>query len=328
MRRGRMQEKKFRCSSFPMAMAFLLCFLIPTMGSAADYPSKPIQMMVGYAPGGPTSLAARLISEEAAKELGVPVVVVNKPGGSGTIAATLVAKSKPDGYTMLVATSANLSAGFSLIPDITYKLSDFAPIAQHISVPLTLSVRKDAPWKTLQDFIQDAKKNPGKFKGGSDGGGISLTLQALLETEHLKVAHMIAKGGIPNVTALLSGEINISAIALTSVLAQVEAGNVRILASSLKLKEYPGVPTISDAGYTDISRDFWNGFFVPAGTPQPVIARLVSVFKNVITSPSVAAKIEKMGMIPRYRDPKEFAFFLQKEYEIWTQLGQKYKIME
>ncbi len=310
------------------AIILCSCVLIPVFAVAAEYPSKPIQMVVGYAPGGPTSLAARILSEDVSKELGVPVVVVNKPGASGTIAATLVAKSKPDGYTLLVATSANLSAAFSLVPDVTYKLSDFAPIAQHISVPVTISVKKDAPWKTLQEFIQDAKKNPGKFKAGSDGGGMSITMQALLETEQLKVAHMIAKGAVPNVTSLLSGEINISAVSYPSVLPQVEAGNVRILAASLRLKEYPSVPTIADAGFTDISRDFWNGLFVPAGTPQSVIAKLVPAFQKVITSPAVAGKIEKLGLIPHYREPKEFSSFLQKEYEIWTQLGKKYKITQ
>jgi len=309
-------------------MAFFLILLIPDMGRTLDYPTKPIQMVVGFAPGGPTSLAARIIAEEVSKELGVPVVVLNKPGASTTIAATFVATSKPDGYTIGVSTTACLSAAFSLMPDITYKLSDFTPIAQHIIVPLTFSVRKDAPWRTVMDFVEDARKNPGKYKAGSDGGAVSLMMQGLLTSENLKVAHMVCKGGIPNVTALLAKEVDISAVALTSVMPQIEAGNASILASTVRLKEYPNVPTIAESGYTGIAREFWNGFTVPAGTPQPIVDKLVPVFKKVISSPPVVAKIEKLGLIPRYRGPQEFGDFLQKEKEMWDKLGQRYKITE
>lgn len=163
-------EKKISLWRGITFIAILVGLLIPSIGLASDYPTKPIQMVVGYSAGGPTSLAARLVAEEVSKELGVPVVVLNKPGASGTIAGSFVARSKPDGYTLLVATSGNLSASFALLPKVPFDLSDFAPIVQHIAVPISFSVLADTPWKTVKDFIEDAKKNPGKYKAGSDGG--------------------------------------------------------------------------------------------------------------------------------------------------------------
>ena len=136
----------------------LLGLVFTGSGVAFDYPNKAIQVVLGYAPGGPASLGARIVSEEVSKEIGVPLVIINKAGGQGSIAATFVARVKPDGYTLLAGTSANLSAAFALLPDITYKLSDFMPIAQHIVHPLALAVRNDAPWKSLREFVEDARK--------------------------------------------------------------------------------------------------------------------------------------------------------------------------
>jgi tripartite-type tricarboxylate transporter receptor subunit TctC len=297
-------------------------------GAALDYPSKAIQVVVGYAPGGPASLGARIVSEEVSKEIGVPLVIINKAGGQGSIAATFVARAKPDGYTLLAGTSANLSAAFALLPDITYKLSDFMPIAQHVVHPLALAVRSDAPWKSLREFVDDARNNPGKYKASSDGGGIALCLEALLQSSNIKVPHMLCKGAAPNLQALLGGETQFSAISLPSLLPQLEAGKVRLLAISGKLKQFPNTPSIAEMGYTDVSRDFWNGFFAPAGTPQPVFEKLSQVFKKTITSPSTVTKLEKAGFIATYRGPKEFNDYLQREYEIWVKLGSQYKISE
>ena len=301
-----------------------LTLLLPAIGRGFDYPTRPIQIVVGTAAGGPADAAARILSEELTKELKNPVIVFNKPGASGTMATSFVAGAKPDGYTILVGMTMSLSAGFPLIPDISYKLSDFAPIARHIIFPLVVAVRSEAPWKTLKDFIEDAKKNP-KYKSGSDGGGTALAWDAILKPLNIDVVHIMFNGSVPNFTALLGGHIDISATVLTPLLPQLEAKQVRLLASSSKLDKFPDVPTITQLGYPDASRDFWNGFLAPANTPKPIIEKLSETIRKTMNDPAVNAKLVKIGVIPSYQDPNEFGKYLQTEYEIFTALGKKYK---
>jgi len=301
-----------------------LTLLLPAIGRGFDYPTRPIQIVVGTAAGGPADAAARILSEELTKEFKNAVVVFNKPGASGTMATSFVAGAKPDGYTILVGMTMSLSAGFPLIPDISYKLSDFAPIARHIIFPLVVAVRSEAPWKTLKDFIEDAKKNP-KYKSGSDGGGTALAWDAILKPLNIDVVHIMFNGSVPNFTALLGGHIDISATVLTPLLPQLEAKQVRLLASSSKLDKFPDVPTITQLGYPDASRDFWNGFLAPANTPKPIIEKLSETIRKIMNDPAVNAKLVKIGVIPSYQDPNEFGKYLQTEYEIFTALGKKYK---
>lgn len=306
--------------------SILLVLLVPAGGMAADYPAKAIQLVVGTPPGGPADAAARLIAEESSKELKVPVIVANKAGASGSISAAFVAGSKPDGYTILVGMSMSLSAGFALLPDIQYKLSDFAPIARHVVFPIVIAVRADAPWKTLREFIEDAGRNPDKYTSGSDGGGTALPWEAVLKTSNLRVAHTMYKGSAPNITALLGGHVGISATVLTPLLPQLAAKNVRILAASGRMKEFPDVPTLRELGYRDAPEDFWNGFLAPAGTPGPIVEKLSRTFKKVLDDPAMRAKLTTIGLTASYQDPREFGEYLRKEYETYMNFGKKYKI--
>jgi len=316
--------REFSPSGGLFFFVILLTLLFPAIGLALDYPTRPIQVVVGTAAGGPADSTARIISEELTKELKNPVIVFNKPGASGAMSASFVAGAKPDGYTILVGMTMSLSVGFCLIPDITYKLSDFAPIARATIFPLVVAVKSDAPWKNLKDFIEDAKKNP-KYKSGSDGGGTSLAWDSILKPLNLDVVHIMFNGAAPNFTALLGGHVDISATVLTPVIPHLEAKKVRLLASSSKLKDYPDVPTMTELGFPDASRDFWNGFLAPAKTPQPIVEKLSEAIKKVINDPAANAKIVRIGVIPSYQDPNEFGKYLQKEYEIFMTLGKKYK---
>jgi tripartite-type tricarboxylate transporter receptor subunit TctC len=320
----RKRKKQFSHLEILSVLLTLFVFLFPATGRALDYPTRPIQVVVGTAAGGPADSTARIISEELTKELKESVVVLNKPGASGAMSATFVAGAKPDGYTILVGMTMSLSVGFFLVPDITYKLSDFAPVARVTIFPLVIAVKSEAPWKNLKDFIEDAKKNP-KYKSGSDGGGTSLAWDSILQPLNLDVVHIMFNGAVPNFTALLGGHIDISATVLTPLLPQLEAKKVRLLASSSKLKDYPDVPTMTELGYPDASRDFWNGFVVPAKTPQPIVEKLSEAIGKVMNNPAVNAKLVKIGVIPSYQDYNEFGKYLQKEYEIFMALAKKYK---
>ena len=321
---GKRTGKSFYLQGSLFAFLGLLALLFPDTGRALDYPTRPIQVVVGTAAGGPADSMARIISEELAKEFKGPVVVLNKPGASGTVATSFVASAKPDGYTLVLGMTMSLSVAFSLVPDVSYKLSDFAPIARTTIFPLVIAVKSDAPWKSFNEFIEDAKKNP-KYKSGSDGGGTSLAWDSILKPLNLDVVHIMFNGAVPNFTALLGGHIDVSATVLTPLLPHLEAKKVRLLASSSKLKDYPDVPTMTELGYPDASRDFWNGFLAPAKTPQPIIERLSEAIRKVMNDPAVNAKLIKIGLVPSYQDHSEFGKYLQKEYEIFTVLGKKYK---
>jgi tripartite-type tricarboxylate transporter receptor subunit TctC len=318
------RRKSFRLWRVPLVFLTFLVFLFPATGKTLDYPTRPIQVVVGTAAGGPADSTARIISEELSKEFKESVVVLNKPGASGTGATSFVAGAKPDGYTILLGMTMSLSAGFALFPDISYKLSDFAPIARTTIFPLVVAVRPDAPWRSFNDFIEDAKKNP-KYKSGSDGGGTGLAWDSILKPLNLDVVHIMFNGSVPNFTALLGGHIDICATVLTPLLPHLEAKKVLLLASSSKLRDYPDVPTMAELGYPDASRDFWNGFLAPAKTPQPIIEELSKVIRKVMNNPGVNEKLVKIGVIPSYQDYNEFGKYLQKEYEIFVALGKKYK---
>jgi len=318
------RRKSFRLWRVPLVFLTFLVFLFPATGKTLDYPTRPIQVVVGTAAGGPADSTARIISEELTKEFKESVVVLNKPGASGTMATSFVAGAKPDGYTILLGMTMSLSAGFALFPDISYKLSDFAPIARTTIFPLVVAVRPGAPWRSFNDFIEDAKKNP-KYKSGSDGGGTGLAWDSILKPLNLDVVHIMFNGSVPNFTALLGGHIDICATVLTPLLPHLEAKKVLLLASSSKLRDYPDVPTMAELGYPDASRDFWNGFLAPAKTPQPIIEELSKAIRKVMNNPGVNEKLLKIGVIPSYQDYNEFEKYLQKEYEIFVALGKKYK---
>lgn len=308
--------------------AILGLALQPTGGQALEYPNRPIQFVVGTAAGGPADSAARIIADESSKILKNPVVVLNKPGASGTISAATVAGSKPDGYTILVGMTMSLSAGFALLSDVRYKLSDFEPVARHIIFPFVIAAKSEAPWKSLKEFLEDARRNPDKFKSGSDGGGTSLGWEAVISPSNVKVAHVIFKGAAPNFTALLGGHVDICATTLTPLVPQLEAKQIRLLATSSKMKEYPDVPTFTELGFPDAARDFWNGFLAPAKTPQPIVGSLSETIKKSLDNPTISERLLKIGVLPSYQGPKEFGEFLQKEYDVFMSLGKKYKIEE
>jgi tripartite-type tricarboxylate transporter receptor subunit TctC len=318
---GKWLAKEFGFGSKKVIISIPLLFLFPAVGGALDFPTKPIQVVVGFAPGGSSDVCARLASDGVSKELGVPVVVVNKPGADSVIATTLIARSNPDGYAILAGSSSGLSGGFVTTPDITYKLSDFIPLARHIVMPLTIAVKKDAPWKTLPEFIEDARKHPGKYK---IGGAMALQLLMQVFTENIQVIRVIYRGAAATELALLGGEVDVVGI-VSNLMPHLEAGNVRILSGSRRLKKFSNYPTLAELGYPDANRDLWNGYLLPAGVPQPIFEILKKVFKKVVENPAIAAKLEEIGVVTSYLGPKEFGEYLQKEYEIYIRLGKKYK---
>ena len=317
----------FPVGKFFSLLLVIFSFSFPCFSTSwsLDYPNKPINLVVSVTPGGPSDLHARILAEEAKKEMGVPVMVINKPGPGGALAASLVANEKPDGYTFLVTQSGTMTSNFALFPDLPYKRTSLVPVFRSVLVPCNVAVRADSHWKTLKDLLDEAKKNPGKFRSGSGGTNTNLQWEGLLKHEGIDITCLVYKGAAESPVAMLGGHIDCNCDALTPMVPFIEAGKLRLLAamSTKRNKNYPDVPTLYELGYPNFSRDLWNGFFAPAGLPQPVVEKVVRVFEKVLSQPNIQAQLNKVGVPAGFMGPKEFANLVDEEYKYYMELHTK-----
>ncbi len=304
---------------------FNLLFLSSAWG--LDYPTKPINLIVSATAGGPSDLHARILAEVASKELGVPIVIVNKGGPGGSLAASFVANEKPDGYTFLVTQSGTMTSNFAVFPSLPYKRSDFLPAFMSIVVPCNVAVKADARWKNLQDFFDEAKKNPGKLRSGSASSNISLIWEGLSQDQGINLTHMMYKGAPDSLLAVMGGHIDANCDALTPMVSHIESGKLRLLASisSKRNKNYPNVPTLRELGYHKFSKDLWNGFYAPAGLPQPILEKFVKAFEKALSLPDVQAKLERVGIFANFMGPKEYANLIDEEYAFYMAIAKSKK---
>jgi tripartite-type tricarboxylate transporter receptor subunit TctC len=303
------------------------CIVFFSSAWGLDYPTKPINLVVSATAGGPSDVHARILAEVASKDLGVPIIITNKAGPGGALAASFVANEKPDGYTFLVTQASTMTANFAIFPNLSYKRTDFTPVFMSIVVPVNVAVKADSPYKSLKDLLDAAKKNPGKFRSGSASPSITLVWEGLLKREGIDMIHMLYKGAPDSLLAVMGGHIDCNCDALTPMVPQVEAGKLRLLASisSKRNRNYSDVLTLKELGYSDFSRDFWNGFFVPAGLPQPVLGKFVQAFEKAISLPNVQAQLEKVGVFGNFLGPREFGKLIDEEYDFYMKLAKEKK---
>ena len=301
--------------------SFNILFFSPVW--SLDYPTKPISLVVAATPGAGIDIKTRILAEVASKELGVPIVVINKGGGMGGLGATFVAKEKPDGYTILVTFSGSMTSNFALFPDLTYKRGDFVPLFRSIINPINIAVKADSSYKSLKDILDAAKKSPGKLRFGTTSASLVLVWEGLLKKDGTEMTQMTYKGAGDTLLALLGGHIDCHIDPLGPMVPHLDAGRVRLLASisSKRNKNYPDIPTLKEIGYTDFSRDFWNGFFAPAGLPQPIMDKFVRAFEKVLSLPDVEDRLDKAGFIAAFMGPKLFASFIEEEYNFYMSLA-------
>jgi tripartite-type tricarboxylate transporter receptor subunit TctC len=280
---------------------------------AANYPDRPITMVVPFPPGGVADIVGRPIAEAMSRSLGQPVVIENKAGAGGGIGMRAVALAKPDGYTVLmslVSISTIPVADEVLGRPPTFKLSQFTPIARITADPTVLAVRADSPWKTYKEFIEYVKANPNKINFGSSGnyGTMHVPMEMLKLETGTKMTHVPYKGAGPAVVGLLGGEIQALSTGPSSIGGQVKAGKIRVLAhwGSSKLESMPDVPSLKSLG-ADVEFAQWSGVFVPAATPEPVVKRLREAVKAAASDAKVKDAIVKAGSPIMYMDAPEFA---------------------
>src|SRR5215467_322706 len=289
---------------------------IPAWAQEA-FPAKPISLVVPFPPGGVADIVARPAADAMSRYLKQPVVIENKAGAGGGIGMGYVAKAKPDGYTLLLALSS-----ISIIPEADkvtgrtplYSLDQFVPIARFTADPTVLAVRADSPWKTLQDFVADAKKRPGAITYGSSGnyGTMHMPMEMFATSAGIKLLHVPYTGGGPAVVALLGGNVDAISSGPSTVIQHVKAGKLRVLASwgDKRLASLPDVPTLSESGFDAVFFQ-WSALFAPAGTPEPVIAKLREAARVVVADPQFAAAMATVETPIQYLDAPE----LQKFWE-------------
>ncbi len=303
----------------------ILLIFISSGAWAADYPTRPIRMVVAYAPGGTTDFTARVTAPKLTELLGQTVVVDNRPGAGSILGSDVVAKGTPDGYTLLMADTA-----FGIIPAIYDKLpfnmqKDFATISQIMSVPNALVVHPSVSARSVKELVELAKSKPGQLTFGSGGVGTPLHMAG----EQLKVAagvnmlHVPHKGAAPAMVSLLGGEITMVFPTLTLAVPQVKAGKVRALAvtSARRVAIFPDVPTTAEAGYAAVNATSWFGLVAPAKVPKAVLGRINAETAKVVKMSDVRERIEAQHGEVIGSTPADFSKFIAAEIANWTKVA-------
>src|SRR5437667_2674372 len=298
-----------------LAVLAVTCVLAAPAVGQEPYPSKPITLIVPFPPGGVADIVARPTAEAMSRVLKQPVVIDNKSGAGGGIGMGYVAKAKPAGYTLLLALSS-----ISILPEadkITgraamYQLDQFVPIARLTADPTVLAVRADSPWKSLQDFVADAKKRPGAITYGSSGnyGTMHVPMEMFAASAGVKLLHVPYTGAGPAVVALLGGNIDAVSSGPSTVIQHVKAGKLRVLASwgDKRLASLPEVPTLAESGFDAVFFQ-WSGLFAPAGTPEPIVIRLREAARAVAVDPKFIAAMATVETPIQYLDAPELQHF-------------------
>jgi tripartite-type tricarboxylate transporter receptor subunit TctC len=303
------------------AAALAAPFILSSRASGADWPVKPVRVVVPFAPGGSTDITARLVSNRLQEVWGQSVVVENKPGAGGNIAADMVAHSDPDGYTIFIS-GPGLATNQFLYPSLTYDpVGDFAPVTLLITQPNLMCVPNSSPAKSVKEFIAYCNENRGRVTYASSGNGTTLHLSGELFKRLAKVemTHIPYRGGAPAINDLIPGRVDVIFDNMVSIISHVRAGSLRGLAVTTRERValVPDIPTISESGVPGFDVFSWFGFFVPAGTPEAVVARINADTNAALVYPSVKSRFDDLGATPKGSTPTELAAFLKSEIDKW-----------
>ena len=290
---------------------------------ADAFPSKPIKVLVPYSPGGGADVNSRLITRYMGQELNTSFLIDNRTGASGMIAGQATVQSAPDGYTMLYDTFP--FAVNAAVRKMSYNpLKDLIPVAHAVNMPNILLVPANAPYKTVKEFIAYAKANPGKLTYASYGAGSTAHLagELIRQEAHIDMLHVPYKGGAPAIAALVSGEVSAYFGNPVSGLSLVQSGKLQALAvtSKSRMEVLPQVPTMIESGFKDFEVVEWNGFFLPAGTPRPIIEKLGASVRLAVEHPDVRKVMIPKGIQPVGSGPDEFGKFVLEQVERWGHL--------
>jgi tripartite-type tricarboxylate transporter receptor subunit TctC len=293
-----------------------------------SFPSKPIKIVIPFVAGGSSDIVGRAVGSRFQEILGQPAIVENKPGANGSIAAEFVAKSDPDGYTVLVGSIGVFSINTALFKDLRYNpVRDFAPITLAVTTPNALVTRPDLPADTMKDLVEFAKKNPGKLSYCSSGTGSSdhLTGEVFKQGAGVSAVHVPYKGGAACQTDIMGKQIDISFQNLGAVTNYIRAGKMKALAvtATARNPQIPNVPTVVEAGFPDLVVTSWQAAAAPAKTPREVVAKLNDAMVRTLRSPEVRERMNQIGFDVVAGTPEEFGQFMKAEVDRWTKVVER-----
>jgi tripartite-type tricarboxylate transporter receptor subunit TctC len=311
--------RRLRWRYLPPVLLVPFFWLIAETPGQEKYPNRPITIVAPFPPGGVADLTARPVAAAMERILKNPVVVVNKTGAAGAVGMSFVANSKPDGYTLLMALSS-----ISIIPEAdklfdrkpAYTMDQLIPIALISADPTIFVVSASRPWKTVKEFVEDAKKHPGEFSYSSSGvyGTLHMAMEMLSHAAGINLKHVPYAGGAPALTAILGGHVDTLASGPAVVIPHIKAGKLRPLAGwgAKRVAALPDLPTFKEAGY-DVEFYIWAGLFAPRGTPEPVMTRVRETVRQAVNTPEFKAAMEKLETPIAYRDAPEFQKFWEHD---------------
>ncbi len=305
--------------------------LSPMSFAQAKFPQRPITLVVPTPPGGSTDFTARLIAEPLTRALGLSIIVDNKPGASGNIGNQFVARSKPDGYTLLMAYSGYQVGNPHLFKDAGWEpIKDFVPVAMVTRAPQVVAIHHALPVNTLQELVAYAKKNPGKLNYASSGNGSIQHIAGELfkQLTSTFITHIPYRGSGPAVQDLLAGTVDLHITTPASVVAHIKSGRLRALAvtSPKRLTSLPDVPTATEAGLKGYDLDSWFALYAPAGTPAAVVQQINAEVNKILQTPEVRKKAEDSGTTVEAMTPAQLGDFTRKELDYWGNVIKSAKI--
>ncbi len=310
--------------SIQAVAATLLLAAASATALAQGYPSKPIRVIVPYPPGGVVDVIARSVGERMTASLGQPSVIENRVGAAGAIGTELVARTAPDGYTLVVASPAHTTS-ISLNPKLSWHpINSFAPVAMVGVIPNAILVHPSMPAKTLAEFINHVKANPGKINYASAGAGSSVHLAAELleQMAQIKMVHIPYKGQPEAVTALVTGEVSMMPLTMALAKARVQAGQARALAVTTPKRSsaLPDLPTVAESGYPGYEVSTWFGYLAPAGTPAEIVNKLNAEINAALKHPDVEKRLVALGAELDPGTPAAFGKYLEADMNRWARV--------
>ncbi|MGA2465402.1 MAG: tripartite tricarboxylate transporter substrate binding protein [Thermodesulfobacteriota bacterium] len=309
-----------------ISILFVLSLILTIPIHAAEFPTKEVQIIIPWAAGGATDLIFRALAATTGKYLGRAVVVVNRPGGGSAVGYTEGAQAKPDGYTLTSAVTPLTILPHQVKTAYTYK--NFEPVINVVSDPSMFLIRSDAPWKSLKEFLDFAKKNPDMITVGNSGagGGVHLVALAFERAAGVKFNHIPFSGGGPSVTAILGGHINAVSVSPPEGIEHVKAGKLKIIAlfAEKRPEMFPDVPTVKEQGI-DFVMGMWRGLAAPKGTPPDAIKKLHDAFKKGMDDPVFQKNAKDMAVNLRYLGPEAFGKLMANDHEFYGKLVKEIK---
>jgi tripartite-type tricarboxylate transporter receptor subunit TctC len=299
-----------------LCLSFVDC--LPALAQA-EYPTRPIRIIVGFTPGGGNDIIARIFGQKLSESLGQPVVIENKPGAGAILATEYVARSAPDGYTLLVGASGAMAINPAVYEKLSYDtMRDFKPVSELGSFPLILIVNAKSPFKSLADLVAYAKANPDKANYSSSSAAFQLATELFKQKTGVPMQMIPYKGANDSVTAVISGEVTATIADAGPVTSQVNGGNARALAVAApkRAESLPDVPTMKEAG-ADVEAVLWSGIFVPAATPPDIVSKLEAEFIRIARLPDVVSRLKLLNIDSVGNSAEEFSRIIAADLERW-----------